>query len=120
MQLSMMIAEVGFMLKVSGSRMATPLAPPSPGSTPISTPSVMPISMKPRLGSVAATPKPWKRFCSSSMARRSGQNPNKASSGPLGSATRNQRSKTRKKNSGTPSDTAAVSATPCLPWRSMK
>ena len=41
----MMIAEVGFMLKVSGSRMATPLAPPRPGSTPMSTPSVMPISM---------------------------------------------------------------------------
>src|SRR5512139_1765831 len=66
MQLSMMIADVGFMLNVSGSRIATPLAPPRPGSTPISTPSVMPISMKPRLGSVAATAKPWNRFCSSS------------------------------------------------------
>ena len=41
----MMIAEVGFMLKVRGSRMAMPLAPPSPGSTPISTPSVMPMNM---------------------------------------------------------------------------
>ena len=40
-----MIAEVGGMLKVSGSRMATPLAPPSPGSTPMITPSMMPISM---------------------------------------------------------------------------
>ena len=40
-----MIAEVGDMLKVSGSRMATPLAPPSPGSTPMRTPSVMPMNM---------------------------------------------------------------------------
>ena len=31
--------------KVSGSRMATPLAPPRPGSTPMRTPSMMPISM---------------------------------------------------------------------------
>ena len=30
-----MIAEVGDMLKVSGSRIATPLAPPRPGSTPM-------------------------------------------------------------------------------------
>jgi len=42
---SMMIPEVGFIENVRGSRMATPLAPPRPGSTPISTPSVMPISM---------------------------------------------------------------------------
>ena len=33
-----MIAEVGDIAKVSGSRIATPLAPPRPGSTPISTP----------------------------------------------------------------------------------
>ena len=38
-----MIAEVGGMLKVSGSRIATPLAPPRPGSTPMITPSTMPI-----------------------------------------------------------------------------
>ena len=42
---SMMIADVGFIENVSGSRIAMPLAPPRPGSTPISTPSVMPISM---------------------------------------------------------------------------
>ena len=30
-----MIAEVGDIEKVSGSRIATPLAPPSPGSTPM-------------------------------------------------------------------------------------
>ena len=40
-----MIAEVGGMLKVSGSRMATPLAPPRPGSTPMITPRMMPTSM---------------------------------------------------------------------------
>ena len=37
-----MIAEVGDMLNVSGSRIATPLAPPRPGSTPMITPSTMP------------------------------------------------------------------------------
>jgi hypothetical protein len=41
----MMIADVGDIEKVSGRRMATPLAPPRPGSTPISTPSVMPMPM---------------------------------------------------------------------------
>src|SRR6185437_10650450 len=45
MQDSMMIAEVGDMPKVSGRRMATPLAAPSPGRTPIRTPSVMPMNM---------------------------------------------------------------------------
>ena len=38
----MMIAEVGDIEKVSGSRIATPLAPPRPGSTPMMTPSTMP------------------------------------------------------------------------------
>ena len=37
-----MMAEVGGMVNVSGSRMATPLAPPSPGSTPMMVPSAMP------------------------------------------------------------------------------
>jgi hypothetical protein len=90
---SMMIADVGFIENVSGSRIATPLAPPSPGSTPISTPSVMPISMKPMLGSVRATAKPPSRFDISSMG--AAQRPIAASSGPFGSGTRNQRSKTR-------------------------
>ena len=40
-----MIAEVGDMPKVRGRRIATPLAPPRPGSTPISTPRTMPTSM---------------------------------------------------------------------------
>ena len=44
-----MMAEVGGIVKVSGSRIATPLAPPRPGSTPMMTPSRMPTSIKARL-----------------------------------------------------------------------
>ena len=40
-----MMAEVGGMLKVSGRRIATPLAPPRPGSTPMITPSTMPTNI---------------------------------------------------------------------------
>src|SRR6185436_10584665 len=59
MQESRMIAEVAppgvcAMLKVSGSRMATPLAPPSPGSTPM----ITPVNISSRLVSVSATAKP--------------------------------------------------------------
>src|SRR6202035_496272 len=42
MQDSITIAEVGSMVKVSGSRIATPLGPPSPGSTPTKIPSTRP------------------------------------------------------------------------------
>src|SRR3954469_6025123 len=66
---SMMIADVGDIENVSGSRMATPLAPPSPGSTPMSTPSVMPTSMRSRFIGVRMTLKPWNRALSSVMAR---------------------------------------------------
>src|SRR2546423_1625347 len=69
MQLSMMIAEVGFMLNVSGSRIATPLAPPKPGSTPMMTPSTMPISISARLVGVSATWKPCRSDASSFIAR---------------------------------------------------
>ena len=44
-----MMAEVGGMLNVSGSRIATPLAPPSPGKTPMMTPSRMPTSIRAKL-----------------------------------------------------------------------
>src|SRR3954471_2084017 len=64
---SMMIADVGDIENVSGSRMATPLAPPSPGSTPMSTPSVMPTSMRSMFIGVRMTLKPWKRALSSVM-----------------------------------------------------
>ena len=53
-----MIAEVGDIEKVSGNRMATPLAPPSPGSTPMSTPSTMPRNITPMLKGCSATAKP--------------------------------------------------------------
>src|SRR5688572_15006534 len=63
MQDSRMIAEVAppgvcAMPKVSGSRMATPLAPPRPGSTPMITPRITPVNMSAMLVGVSTTPKP--------------------------------------------------------------
>ena len=55
---SMMIAEVGGMVKVSGSRIATPLAPPRPGRTPMMTPSRMPTIIRAKLYQESATLKP--------------------------------------------------------------
>src|SRR3970282_1009714 len=46
------------MLKVSGSRMATPLAPPSPGSTPMITPRITPGNISARLVGVSTPEKP--------------------------------------------------------------
>src|SRR5690349_23879855 len=70
---SRMIAEVAppgccAIEKVSGSRIATPFAPPSPGSTPMITPSTMPTNMKSRFFSVSATRKP----CSSDWISSTG------------------------------------------------
>ena len=65
----MMIADVGGIVNVSGSRIAMPFAPPRPGSTPISTPSVMPISMKRKFLSVNATAKPCIRLPKSASTR---------------------------------------------------
>ena len=56
---------LGDMPKVSGSRMATPLGPPSPGSTPMITPSTRPIIIIPRLYQVMTIEKPWNRASSS-------------------------------------------------------
>jgi hypothetical protein len=67
MQDNMMIAEVGDMLKVSGSRIAMPLAPPRPGSTPIRTPSTMPTIITMMLNGCSTTPKPCIRLPSSSI-----------------------------------------------------
>ena len=53
-----MIAEVGGIVKVSGSRIATPLAPPRPGSTPMMTPSRMPTIIRAKLYQDSATLKP--------------------------------------------------------------
>ncbi len=44
-----MMPEVCDIVNVSGSRMATPLAPPSPGSTPMITPSTTPTIISMRL-----------------------------------------------------------------------
>ena len=59
---SRMMADVGGMVKVSGRRIATPLAPPSPGSTPITVPSAMPTTATIRLYGCSATWKPSRRF----------------------------------------------------------
>jgi hypothetical protein len=64
---SITMAEVGDIVKVSGSRIATPLAPPRPGSTPISTPSVMPTNIRPMFMGVSTTAKPCIRALSSSI-----------------------------------------------------
>ena len=53
-----MMAEVGGMVNVSGSRIATPFAPPSPGNTPMMTPRMMPTNISIRLNGVSATVKP--------------------------------------------------------------
>src|SRR3982750_2040357 len=64
---SITIAEVGDIVKVSGSRIATPLAPPRPGNTPISTPSVMPTNIRPMFIGVRTTAKPWSSEFSSTI-----------------------------------------------------
>src|ERR687888_113858 len=71
---SRMIAEVvppgvWAMEKVSGSRIATPFAPPRPGSTPMITPSTMPTSISSTFLKLRATRKPPARACSSSTFR---------------------------------------------------
>ena len=83
-------------MKVSGRRIATPFAPPRPGSTPMMVPSRMPTTAIKRLNGVTATWKPRKRFSSPTS-----QYPNQASTGPLGMGTRNQVSKMRNVMTGT-------------------
>src|ERR1700704_2540501 len=68
MQDSITIAEVGSMVKVSGSRMATPLGPPRPGSTPTKMPSTSPIIIKVSLSQVISTWKPWNSSSNASIA----------------------------------------------------
>src|SRR5258708_22342962 len=58
MQESITIAEVGSMVKVSGSRIATPLGPPSPGSTPTKMPSTRPTIISSSVFHVSRTAKP--------------------------------------------------------------
>src|SRR3954462_12700001 len=58
MQDSITIAEVGSIVKVSGSRIATPLGPPRPGSTPTKMPSTRPTIIKSSVFHVSRTAKP--------------------------------------------------------------
>jgi len=49
-----MIAEVGGIVKVTGKRIATPLAPPKPGRTPMIVPRKIPSTATDRLNGVRA------------------------------------------------------------------
>ena len=108
---------------VSGSRIATPFAPPRPGSTPMMTPRMMPTIISPMFFRLSATAKPcisdWKSSITPTLAfaqLRCSQ----ASSGPLGSGTRNQISKIRKKATLLPIDTSATFHQAYLPSQRMK
>src|SRR6187551_2510224 len=70
---SITIADVGDIVKVSGSRMATPLAPPRPGRTPISTPSVMPTNIRPMFSGVRTASKRCSGDFSSTIRACSGE-----------------------------------------------
>src|SRR5258706_13357255 len=59
MQESITMAEVGSIVKVSGRRIATPLGPPRPGSTPTKMPSTRPPIIRARIFQVSRTLKPW-------------------------------------------------------------
>src|SRR6266404_1160633 len=79
MQDSITIAEVGSIVNVSGSRIATPFGPPSPGSTPTKMPSTRPMIIKVMIFQVMRTAKP----CSS--------NPNASMTGFLAAERRFER-----------------------------
>src|SRR6267142_774846 len=119
---------------VSGSRMATPLAPPRPGSTPMMMPRITPTNISIRLNGDKATPNPCISALISStqppftgastdeLIRRHGAqlSPNAASSGPLGRGTENHISKIRKKATLTPTETGTVLIQEYLPSCHMK
>src|SRR5215813_10961828 len=58
MQDNITIAEVGSIVNVSGNRIATPLGPPSPGSTPTKMPSTSPSIISASVFQVRRTAKP--------------------------------------------------------------
>src|SRR5438445_113297 len=95
MQDSITMAEVGSIVKVSGSRIATPFGPPSPGSTPTKMPSTSPTIIRASVFQVSRTTKPCtsrpKASINSSPAIY--QRPSAASSGPFGMMTSNAMSK---------------------------
>src|SRR5215472_11311351 len=55
---SITMAEVGSIVNVSGSRIATPLGPPSPGSTPTKMPSTSPTIISASVFQVSRTANP--------------------------------------------------------------
>src|SRR3977135_4675194 len=61
MQDSITMAEVGSIVKVRGSRIATPFGPPKPGSTPTKMPSTSPTIISARIFQVSRTLKPYIR-----------------------------------------------------------
>src|SRR4030065_394983 len=65
---SITIAVAGGMAKVSGSRIATPFAPPSPGSTPTMTPRNTPTNISIRVYGDSTTENPCISKVSSSKA----------------------------------------------------
>src|SRR5215475_8856870 len=67
MQDSITMAEVGSMVKVSGSRIATPFGPPRPGSTPTKMPSTRPTIISDSVFQVSRTAKPCRSRPKASM-----------------------------------------------------
>src|ERR1700755_2962907 len=67
MQDSITMAEVGSMVKDSGSRIATPFGPPRPGSTPTKTPSTRPTIISASVFQVSSTAKPCRSRPKASM-----------------------------------------------------
>src|SRR6201985_2990421 len=67
MQDSITMAEVGSMVKVSGNRIATPLGPPRPGSTPTKMPSTSPTIISAMIFHVIRTAKPCSNNPKASM-----------------------------------------------------
>src|SRR4051812_49079362 len=67
MQDSITMADVGSIENVSGSRIATPLGPPRPGSTPTKMPRARPSSISAMIFQVKRTLKPSRRRPNASM-----------------------------------------------------
>src|SRR5512138_3878430 len=62
MDVSMIIAAVGDIVKTRGSSIAMVAVGPSPGSTPMTVPMRLPTSAMARLSGWSATAKPWSRW----------------------------------------------------------
>src|SRR5689334_7748432 len=68
MQDSITMAEVGSIVKVSGSRIATPLGPPSPGSTPTKMPRMSPTIISSSVFPASRTAKPCSKSPKASIS----------------------------------------------------